>query len=177
MNAELNLLITDIDLLGTGGLSSREPRYCARAVPFTEDGVVLLHVEKFDFYTLPGGGVEDGETMEEACVREVKEETGYPCEIMQRLGVVTENSAYSDYHFISFGFTVNITGERGAQNLTLEEEEERTRVVILEPDEALKKLSGQTIVNEDERMRLIMEFIRKRDAAFLAASLLIKMNQ
>ena len=43
------------------------------------DGKVLLfhrHKPGRDYYTLPGGGVEFDESFEEACIREVREETG-----------------------------------------------------------------------------------------------------
>jgi len=43
------------------------------------DGKLLLihrHRPGRDYYTLPGGGVELEESFEDACIREVKEETG-----------------------------------------------------------------------------------------------------
>jgi 8-oxo-dGTP diphosphatase len=40
-------------------------------------------------WTLPGGGVELPETVEEAAVREVREETGYDVELGRLLGVHT----------------------------------------------------------------------------------------
>ena len=37
-------------------------------------------------WTVPGGGVEEGETPEQAAVREVREETGYEIELIRLLG-------------------------------------------------------------------------------------------
>ena len=37
-------------------------------------------------WTMPGGGVEEGETPERAAVREVREETGYEIELVRLLG-------------------------------------------------------------------------------------------
>ncbi|HET6924208.1 MAG TPA: NUDIX domain-containing protein [Candidatus Saccharimonadales bacterium] len=55
-------------------------------------GKILLS-KQFDSYDLPGGGVELGETPEEAVVREVKEETGM--EVRSRELLTTRTSFFT----------------------------------------------------------------------------------
>lgn len=61
------------------------PILCASAAVF-RDGRVLLGSRRnppYDqVFSLPGGLVESGETLEEAAIREVEEETGVRCEII-----------------------------------------------------------------------------------------------
>jgi 8-oxo-dGTP diphosphatase len=48
--------------------------------------MVRQHVQRGDIvWNFPGGRIEEGETPEEACVREVKEETGYEVRIVTKL--------------------------------------------------------------------------------------------
>ena len=52
-----------------------------------EDKVLLMHRLKNneEYWTFPGGGVENGKTIEQAVIREVLEETSMPTEIYKLL--------------------------------------------------------------------------------------------
>src|SRR5438309_5213995 len=65
--------------------------------PRKRDGsreVVMIHRPKYDDWTLPKGKLEPGESVEDAAVREVFEETGFRTEIERRIG----ETAYRDRH-------------------------------------------------------------------------------
>ena len=53
----------------------------ASAIIIKNNQVLLMHRKKEgkEYWTFPGGGIEDGETGEEAVAREVKEETSLIC--------------------------------------------------------------------------------------------------
>ncbi len=48
--------------------------------------VALVHRPKYDDWTFPKGKAEDGETDEECALREVYEETGLTCELVDEIG-------------------------------------------------------------------------------------------
>ncbi len=54
--------------------------------------IALIHRPKYDDWTLPKGKLDPGESWEEAAVREVREETGIPCRLLEELPSV----AYRD---------------------------------------------------------------------------------
>ncbi len=60
------------------------------AVIFNEGRVLLAHRRDIDWWNLPGGGMEAGETVDEALKREVLEETGLEVEIERLVGVYSK---------------------------------------------------------------------------------------
>jgi 8-oxo-dGTP diphosphatase len=54
---------------------------------------VLVHRPRYDDWTLPKGKLFEGETEEEAAVREVEEETGLRCELGRDLGTTSYRDA------------------------------------------------------------------------------------
>lgn len=115
--------ITDMEILNKEGISEAEPRFAARAVMVNDNNeIAVMYSPVFHLYSLPGGGIQDGENRREAVKREVLEETGYLCEIVQELGYVYENRAHCDFVQYSYYHVVKTAGLQGQTNL---EEDER----------------------------------------------------
>src|SRR5215467_10688902 len=61
------------------------------ALIFNHERQILLgHRRDIDWWNLPGGGMEAGETVDEALRREVREETGLEAEVEQLVGVYSK---------------------------------------------------------------------------------------
>jgi len=74
--------------------SRRNPVQKVRGVVFHPEGIILMHrirhslkgKGKVQYYVLPGGGREIGETLEQSLVREVQEETGVFVRVEKEIG-------------------------------------------------------------------------------------------
>ncbi|MBQ5917855.1 MAG: NUDIX domain-containing protein, partial [Lachnospiraceae bacterium] len=51
-------------------------RPSVRGIIIRDNTIAMMHSLKYDYYKLPGGGIEEGESLEETLIREVKEESG-----------------------------------------------------------------------------------------------------
>ena len=51
-------------------------RPSVRGIIIKENKIALMHSLKYDYYKLPGGGIEEGEDLTQTLIREVKEESG-----------------------------------------------------------------------------------------------------
>ena len=65
-------------------------RVSVYAIIFERGKVLLAHRRDIDWWNLPGGGMESGETVEEAMKREVHEETGLEVAIEKLVGVYSK---------------------------------------------------------------------------------------
>ena len=75
---------------------------------FMNGGVALMHrvgvLKRKDiqeYYTFPGGGLEEGETLEEGTIREIKEEFGIEVEVVKKLyELKSEKFNQKEYFFL-----------------------------------------------------------------------------
>ena len=116
-------------------------RPCARVVLFDDAGRLLLfryrdrealdprHPDLVDYWCLPGGGIEHGETPEAAALREVEEETGLagtalgPCLARREILFMQDGAPvlYDEHYFLG-----RIAGDAPALDMTRQEAFERS---------------------------------------------------
>ncbi len=100
------------------------PEPTVGALIVNKEGKILLTKSHkwFDKYTLPGGHIEVGETMKEAIIREVKEETGLDVEVAELLlmqEAIFAGEFWKRKHFIFFDFLC----KSGDQQVKLDQSE------------------------------------------------------
>lgn len=99
-------------------------RIGSRGIVIKDNKILLVHELKGDLYMIPGGGVKAGETPCEACVRELKEETGYIVFPDTPEPVLELIEYYGDNKFVGCYFKCSIAGE-ALPELTAAEKENK----------------------------------------------------
>ena len=76
----------------------------------------MLMVKGFDSgeWAVPSGGIEEGESPEECCIREVKEETGYAVKVIKQLKI--KETTINGIDVRTYYFKVEKIGESNGIN-------------------------------------------------------------
>lgn len=93
------------------------PKLAVNAVVFNEKREVLL-AKRTDngLWCVPGGHVDLGETLAQACLRELYEETGLKAEVVRLVGVYSDTKGSlhiaqgPEWHTVRVSFVCKITG-------------------------------------------------------------------
>ncbi|MBY8035369.1 NUDIX domain-containing protein [Vibrio fluvialis] len=97
-------------------------RKAARAIVLDGEDILMRYTERYHDYTLPGGGVDEGEDILQGMVRELEEETG-----AQNIHNIKPFGLYEEFrpwykddadvmHMVSYCFTCKIDRELGDTN-------------------------------------------------------------
>jgi len=93
-------------------------RPSARGIIARDGKILLNYIARYDCYEFPGGGLEPGETPEEALIREIAEETGRVVipETVEEFGVVVKKQRDSMdpdgiFEQMNYYFFCEVTGE------------------------------------------------------------------
>ena len=155
--------LTDKTVLGLDGMSNKLPRKTSRALVINEEGnCAVMYAEKFNLFSLPGGGIEEGEDEITTLIREIYEETGCICDSIEQLGMVSENRNHQDYTTLSYYFVVHTKTQSADLHLTQAEIEDGTCVKWLSLEETIHRIRD---VEHETNQR---KFLQARDLAALA---------
>lgn len=154
--------LTDKNVLGLEGMSTKAPRKTSRAIVINEEGnCAVMYAKKFNLYSLPGGGIEEGEDEISTLIREIYEETGCTCDSIRQLGMVSENRNHQDYTTLSYYFVVYTKAKADGLHLTDAEIENGTTIQWLPLEETIHRIRD---VEHETNQR---KFLQARDLAAL----------
>lgn len=129
-----------IDYIGVGG----------GALIFNDKGEVLLlkrtakTKNQAGQWSKPGGSIEFGEKVEDAIIREIKEEVGVDIELTKFLNYVDDIMESDRQHWITFNFLGKVVGGK-LENLEPEKHEEIKWFALNNLPEKLNKNTRESI--------------------------------
>ena len=120
-----------------GEIQTFRHRLSTRAVVVDDqNNVAMLYSKKLDYYELPGGGIDEGETAEQSIIRECQEEIGCEVEIIREVGKTLEVRKTDQLTNEAACYLVRVIGDKGVPQLMSDEIEEGFVTVWVTPDQA-----------------------------------------
>lgn len=71
---------------------SQFTRFTSRAIAIKGTNILLMYTARYEDYSLPGGGVDESESLEQGLIRELQEETG-----AKNIKIIGEFGLYEEY--------------------------------------------------------------------------------
>ena len=148
-------------------------RLATRSIATQGNDILLLYTERYEDYSLPGGGLDLGEDKVDGMVRELREETG-----ANGIRNIKPFGAYEEYrpwyktdydvqHMISYCFTCDIDKDLGTANLESYETNNGMKAVWINIHEAINH-NKKTMASSDkkgmsiERETFLLKLIAER---------------
>ncbi|GGJ03267.1 DNA mismatch repair protein MutT [Shewanella hanedai] len=131
-------------------------RKAARGIILDGENILILYTERYHDYSLPGGGVDEGESIEAGLIRELEEETGARhIEIVNEFGLYEEfrpwhKGEFNIVHMESYCFVCDIHPELGETKLEQHEIQNGMVPVWINIHEAIKH-NEHTIANNPKK--------------------------
>lgn len=131
------LFVLDRKNYNPNGSVGRRPS--VRGIIIRDGQIAMMYSKKYDYYKLPGGGMEENESYIDTLIREVREESGLVVkpETIREFGYVKriEKGRYEDI-FIQENFYYTCEAEEGlvAQDLDDYEAEEEFTLEFVAPE-------------------------------------------
>lgn len=147
-------------------------RQAARGIILDGEKILLLYTERYHDFTLPGGGVDEGEEIERGLMRELQEETGAKnIRDIQAFGLYEEyrpwhKPGHDIVHMESYCYRCTIDEELGATGFESHEIENGMKPVWVniydaiahnEETMATSEKKGMSIERETFLLKLIVE--------------------
>lgn len=134
-------------------------RHSARCIHIKNGLVAMVHSIKYDYYKFPGGGIEDGESKEQAVIRETREEAGLVVipESIQAYGYVhrVQKSDHEDANYFlqdNYYYLCDVEEGVTSQKLDDYEADENFTLEYVTPDKAIFANRNGNHDLEDQRM-------------------------
>jgi len=160
---------SDIDSLDGKSMFTR---LAARSIALQGDMILLLYTERYEDYSLPGGGIDEGESKTDSMIRELTEETG-----AKNIRDIKPFGIYEEYrpwykpdfdiqHMISYCYMCQVDKELGDTNYESYEIRNGMKALWVNIHEAIKhnkktiatsQKKGMSIERETFLLELVVE--------------------
>lgn len=110
----------------------------AAALLVHEHKLLMIKAKESGKWSIPSGGIEGGESPEQACMREVWEETGFTVQVIG--SIHTKKTVIKDYDVITYYFSCKLI---------------KGQILYHDPDDAIEEIAWKT---ERDLLHLQLEY-------------------